>query len=110
MHGILPKVVKLTILYKQQLRYNTILSRALFRNAQQCNALLYGAGVAESTVMLQHRIARSVLSLTSKSRSCCVSKLSLRGAVDAYNGGQEAQKGVGKSMLIVGGRFVTFRF
>ncbi len=34
MHGILSKVVELTILYKQQLRDNTILSRALFKNAQ----------------------------------------------------------------------------
>jgi hypothetical protein len=33
MHGILPKVVKIAIYYKQQLRNNTILSRALFRNA-----------------------------------------------------------------------------
>ncbi len=34
MHGILLKVVELTIKYKQQLRNNTILSRAPFRNAQ----------------------------------------------------------------------------
>jgi hypothetical protein len=34
MHGILPKVVESTINYKQQLRNNTILSRALLRNAQ----------------------------------------------------------------------------
>ncbi len=60
--------------------------------------------------MLQHRIARSVLSLTSKSGSCCGSKLSHGDAVDAYNGGQEAQNGVAKSLLMVGGRFVTFRF
>jgi hypothetical protein len=52
MHGILPKVVEITIYYKQQLRNNnTIMSHALFRNAQQCDVLLYGAGVAESTVM-----------------------------------------------------------
>jgi hypothetical protein len=51
MDGILPKVVEITIYYKQQLRNNTIMSHALFRNAQQCDALLYGAGVAESTVM-----------------------------------------------------------
>jgi hypothetical protein len=31
---ITPKVVELTICYKQQLRNNTIMSRALFRNAQ----------------------------------------------------------------------------
>jgi hypothetical protein len=31
---VLPKVVEVTILYKQQLRNNTILSRALFRNVQ----------------------------------------------------------------------------
>ncbi len=34
MRGILPKVVIITIYYKQQLRNNTILSRDLFRNAQ----------------------------------------------------------------------------
>ncbi len=34
MHGILPKVVELTIYYKQQLRNITVLSHALFRNAQ----------------------------------------------------------------------------
>jgi hypothetical protein len=34
MHVILPKVAEITILYKQQLRKSTILSGALFRNAQ----------------------------------------------------------------------------
>ncbi len=34
MHGRLPKVVTITIHYKQQLRNNTILSRDLFRKAQ----------------------------------------------------------------------------
>ncbi len=34
MHDILPKVVEITIYYTQQLRNNTILSHALFRNAQ----------------------------------------------------------------------------
>ncbi len=34
MHGILPKVIEITIKYKQQVRNNTILSRALFKNAQ----------------------------------------------------------------------------
>jgi hypothetical protein len=34
MHGILPNVVELTNQYKQQLRNNTILSHALFRNAK----------------------------------------------------------------------------
>jgi hypothetical protein len=34
MHGILPKVVEFTIQYKQHIRNNIILSRALFRNAQ----------------------------------------------------------------------------
>jgi hypothetical protein len=33
-HGTLPQVVEITIKFKQQLRNNTILSRALFRNAQ----------------------------------------------------------------------------
>ncbi len=51
MHGILPKVVEIAIWYKQQLRNNTILSRDLFRNSQKCDAPLYGAGVAGSTVM-----------------------------------------------------------
>ncbi len=51
MHGLLPKVFEWTIQYKQQLRNNTILSRALFRNAQQFDAMLYGAGVAGSTIM-----------------------------------------------------------
>ncbi len=51
MHGILPEVVEITILYKQQLRNNAIPSRDLFRNAQKCNAPLYGAGVSGSTVM-----------------------------------------------------------
>ncbi len=41
MHGILPKVVELTIKKKQQLRNNTILSRALSRNCtvMWCSAL-----------------------------------------------------------------------
>ena len=51
MHDILPKVVELTIQYKQQLWNNTILSHALFRNAHLCDAPLYGAGVPGSTVM-----------------------------------------------------------
>ncbi len=34
MHDKLPKGIEITIKYKQQLRNNTILSRALFRNAQ----------------------------------------------------------------------------
>jgi hypothetical protein len=34
MHGILLEVIEITIKYKQQLRNNTIVSRALFRNAQ----------------------------------------------------------------------------
>ncbi len=33
MHGILPNEVKITIYHKQQLRNNTVLSHALFRNA-----------------------------------------------------------------------------
>jgi hypothetical protein len=51
MHGILPEVVEITISYNQQLGNNTIPSRDLFRNAQKCDAPLYGAGVSESTVM-----------------------------------------------------------
>ncbi len=51
MHGILPKEVEITVKYKQQLRNNTILSHALFMNAQKCDAPIYGAGVAGSTVM-----------------------------------------------------------
>jgi hypothetical protein len=51
MHGIVLKVIELTILYQQQLRNNTILPRALFRNAQLCDAPLYGAGIAGFTVM-----------------------------------------------------------
>jgi hypothetical protein len=51
MHGKFPKVVEITIQYMQKLRNNTILSHALFRNAQECDALFYGAGVAGSTVM-----------------------------------------------------------
>ncbi len=54
MHGIIPRGVELTIWYKQQLRNNTILSHALVRNAQLCDAPFYGAGVAGSAVMLQH--------------------------------------------------------
>jgi len=41
MHGILPKVIEITIKYQQQLRNNTILSHALFINAQKCDAPLY---------------------------------------------------------------------
>jgi hypothetical protein len=51
MHGILPKGIELTIYYKHQLRTNIFLSRALFRNEQLCDAPLYGAGIAGSTVM-----------------------------------------------------------
>jgi hypothetical protein len=50
MHGMLPKVVELTIWYKQQLKNNTILSDGLFRNAQSFDDPLYGAGVPGSTV------------------------------------------------------------
>ncbi len=48
MHGILPEVVEITFKSEQQLRNNTILSHALFRNAQ--DAPLYGAGVSGSTL------------------------------------------------------------
>jgi hypothetical protein len=41
MHDILPKVVKINIKYIQQLRNNIILSHALFRNVQYCDAPLY---------------------------------------------------------------------
>jgi hypothetical protein len=51
MHGILPKVIEINILYKQQLKNTAILWRALFRKAQLCDAPLYGAGVPGSTVM-----------------------------------------------------------
>jgi hypothetical protein len=51
MHGIVPKVVELAIYCKHQLRNNTILSHALFGNALKCDAPLYDAGVAGSTVL-----------------------------------------------------------
>jgi hypothetical protein len=51
LHCILPKVVEITIWYKQQLRNNAILSHDLFRNAQQCDAPFHGAGVSGSTIM-----------------------------------------------------------
>jgi hypothetical protein len=51
MNGILPKVIEITIQYKHQLGNNIILSRALFRNAQYCDAPLYGAGVAGAAVL-----------------------------------------------------------
>jgi hypothetical protein len=51
MNGILPKVVEITIYYKLKFRNSALF---MFRNAQQCDAPLYGAGVAGvagSTVM-----------------------------------------------------------